>query len=312
METLANLESFVRSAELGSFSAAARRLALTPAAVSRNVAQLEAHLGVRLFLRSTRKLSLTEAGERFLHNVGGGLESIQAAIADLSSNAGQPAGILRLSAAPAFARDHLLPLMPEFLARYPAVLPDWHLDNRQVELIGEGFDAAIGGGIELAPGVVARQLAPAHLLLVAAPAYLQGRALPQHPDQLGQLDSLAMRSLQSGKVRQWMLRTAGGEQAPLELRPRMLVNDPEALCRAALLGMGVALLAMPDVLAHLHSGALRRLLPDWYVDAGPISLYFASNRLLPAKTRAFVDFITAQFERQQLAARFTAAGAGRR
>jgi DNA-binding transcriptional LysR family regulator len=100
METLSNLESFVRSAELASFSEAARRLALTPAAVSRNVAQLERNLGVRLFQRSTRGLKLTEAGERFLQSVAGGLDSIQAAIADVSAHAGQPAGTLKLSAAP--------------------------------------------------------------------------------------------------------------------------------------------------------------------------------------------------------------------
>lgn len=307
METLANLQSFVRSAEAGSFSAAARRLALTPAAVSRNVAQLEANLGVRLFQRSTRKLTLTEAGERFLHSVSGGLESIQLAIADLTTQAGQPAGVLKLSAAPGFGRDWLLPLMPAFLERYPAVQPDWSFDNRQVELIAEGFDAAIGGGIELSPGVVARELAPAHLVLVAAPAYLQGRALPRQPAELQQLDCLLMRSSQTGRVRQWMLRDRAGSQAPLEVRPRMLVNDPEALCRSALLGMGVALLALPDVLAHLHSGALLRVLPDWHVDLGPISLYFASGRLLPAKTRAFIDHVTEQFRQQDLARRFSAA-----
>lgn len=306
METLANLESFVRSAECGSFSAAARRLSLTPAAVSRNVAQLESHLGVRLFLRSTRRLSLTEAGERFLHTVGGGLETIQAAIADLTSQAGQPAGVLKLSAAPGFGRDYLLPLMPAFLARYPAVMPDWSLDNRQVELVAEGFDAAIGGGIELTPGMVARQLAPTHLVLVAAPVYLHGRPLPRRPDELAGLDCLAMRSRQSGKVRGWMMRNSSGLQTPLELQPRMVLNDPDALCRCALLGMGAVLLAMSDVLPHLESGALQRLLPDWYVDAGPISLYFASNKLLPAKTRAFVDFVTGHFQQHQLAQRLSA------
>lgn len=124
METLGNLLSFVRSAESGSFSAAARRLGLTPAAVSRNVAQLEANLGVQLFQRSTRRVTLTEAGERFLGNVEPGLESVQAAIADITSHAGEPAGVLRLTAAPSFGRDFLLPLMPAFLSRYPSVVPE--------------------------------------------------------------------------------------------------------------------------------------------------------------------------------------------
>src|ERR1700741_4733211 len=114
METLANLESFVRSAEAGSFSAAARRLGLTPAAVSRNVAMLERNLGVRLFQRSTRKLTLTEAGERFLHAIRDNLEGLQAAIADIATDRGEPAGVLKVSMGLNFGVDYILPLLPAF------------------------------------------------------------------------------------------------------------------------------------------------------------------------------------------------------
>ncbi|MFY8043067.1 MAG: LysR family transcriptional regulator, partial [Rhodoferax sp.] len=172
MEALSTIESFVRSAESGSFSAAARRMGLTPAAVSKNVAKLEANLGVRLFQRSTRSLALTEAGERLLSDVGSGLATLQAAMSNLASSGGLPAGTLKVSLAPAFGRDYVLPLLTDFLEKFPAVVPDWHFENRQVDLIGEGFDAAIGGGIELAPGVVARELSRLHLIPVAAPAYL--------------------------------------------------------------------------------------------------------------------------------------------
>src|ERR1700676_4109271 len=176
METLANLESFVRSAETGSFSAAARRLALTPAAVSRNV---------RLFQRSTRKLTLTEAGERFLVEIGGNLDALQAAIASVSTDRSEPAGVLKVSMAPTFGITYVMPLLPAFLARYPKVRPDWHFENRQVDLIAEGYDAALGGGFDLAPGVVSRPLAPAHLLAVASPAYMAGRVPPTDPrDQI--------------------------------------------------------------------------------------------------------------------------------
>ncbi|MGH8433092.1 MAG: LysR family transcriptional regulator [Pseudomonas sp.] len=290
----------------GSFSAAARRLALTPAAVSRNVAQLEANLGVRLFQRSTRRLTLTEAGERFRQTVSNGLDSIQAAIADLTTNAGQPAGVLKISVRMAFGLDYILPLMPAFMARYPDVVPDWQLDNRQVDLIAGGFDAAIGGGIELTPGVVARELARAHLVAVAAPTYVQGRALPTNPADLALHDGLLMRSSQSGRLRSEVMRSSQGAEAAVEMQPRMVVNDPEALVRGALMGLGVALVAMPHALPHLESGALVRLLPDWYSDAGPISLYFASQKLLPAKTRAFIDFISDAFKQQKLPARFAA------
>ncbi|WP_085718610.1 LysR family transcriptional regulator [Pseudomonas sp. B28(2017)] len=306
METLGNLLSFVRSAESGSFSAAARRLGLTPAAVSRNVAQLEANLGVQLFQRSTRRVTLTEAGERFLGNVEEGLESVQAAIADVTSHAGEPAGVLRVTAAPSFGRDFLLPLMPDFLTRYPSVIPEWYLDNRQVDLVAEGFDAAIGGGFELAPGQIAREIAPAHLVLVASREYLARQPHIADLDDVSRLDHLAMRSAKTGKVRSWVLQGPEGQQGTLDMKPRLLVNDPQALCQSVLLGLGVALLAVPDVLKHLEDGSLQRVLPDWHVNAGQISLYFSSQKRLPAKTRAFVDFLVEHARREQWVQRLDA------
>jgi DNA-binding transcriptional LysR family regulator len=308
VETLANLESFIRSAECGGFSAAARRLGLTPAAVSRNVAMLERNLGVRLFQRSTRSLTLTEDGERFLASVAGGVESIQLAIADVATHSGKPAGVLKVSMALGFGRDYLLPLLPAFMEQYPDVVSDFSFENRQVDLIAEGFDAAIGGGMELAPGVVARQLAPLHIIAVASPEYLQGRQPPQHPDDLAALDGIAMRSAHSGRVRVWKMRNREGAEEMLEQKARIVANDPDALCSAALIGLGVAMIAVPFVLPHLQGGTLQRVLPDWYSDLGAISLYFTSQKLLPAKTRVFVDHVTEAFRKQDLARRFSATG----
>lgn len=306
METLANLESFIRSAECGGFSAAGRRLGLTPGAVSRNVAMLERNLGVRLFQRSTRSLTLTEDGERFLASIADGVESLQLAIADVTTHAGKPAGVLKVSMALTFGLDYVLPLLPAFIQRYPNVVPDWSFENRQVDLITEGFDAAIGGGMELAPGIVTRQLAPLHIVAVASPNYLQGRRMPQHPDDLAAFDGIAMRSAHSGRVRVWKMRNREGAEAVLEQKVRFVANDPEAICRIALMGLGVALIAVPYVLPHLESGALQRVLPNWYADLGAISLYFTNQKLLPAKTRAFVDHVTEAFREQNLAQRFSA------
>lgn len=300
METLANLESFVRSAESGSFSAAARRLGLTPAAVSRNVALLESNLGVRLFARSTRGLALTEAGERFRRTVQSGLDGIQEAIADIKVNAGQPAGVLKLSAAPGFGMDFLLPLMPAFLARYPGVTPDWVFDSRPLDLISGGFDAAIGAGFEVPPGMVARELARVHLIAVAAPALLQGQRRPQDPSGLAEFPSVVMRSPLTGRMRIQVMRNKKGVEVTAKQRAVMLVNDPDALSRAVVLGLGVGLIPVPHAAPHLDSGALIRLLPTWYGDVGAISLYFASQKLLPAKTRAFVDYVVEAFRLQKL------------
>ncbi|MFL9856385.1 LysR family transcriptional regulator [Paraburkholderia madseniana] len=304
METLANLESFVRSAETGSFSAAARRLALTPAAVSRNVALLERNLGVRLFQRSTRKLTLTEAGERFLVEIGGNLDALQAAIASVSNDRSEPAGVLKVSMAPTFGITYVMPLLPAFLARYPMIRPDWHFENRPVDLIEEGYDAALGGGFDLAPGVVSRALAPAHLVAVASPAYMAGRITPADPGDLADLDGIVMRSSRTGRVRHRTMRDAVGNEMPAQLGETIMVNDPAAMREAAILGLGVTLLAVSDVLSSIERGALVRLLPRWYADAGAISIYYATRALLPAKTRVFVDFVVEAFERERLAERF--------
>ena len=304
METLANLESFVRSAEAGSFSAAGRRLALTPAAVSRNVALLERNLGVRLFHRSTRKLTLTEAGERFLVEIGDTLDTLQAAIAAISTDHSEPAGTLKVSMAPTVGMTYLMPLLPAFRARYPMIRVDWHFENRQVDLIAEGYDAAVGGGFDLAPGVVARPLAPAHLVAVASPAYMAGRVPPDTPEDLAKFDGIVMRASRTGRVRQRTMRDLAGSEMPARLSETIIVNDPAALREAAILGLGVALIAVPDVLSSIERGELVRVLPQWYSDAGSISIYFPTRALLPGKTRAFVDFVVDAFERQQWAEKF--------
>ncbi|WP_043306856.1 LysR family transcriptional regulator [Pseudomonas sp. ML96] len=306
METLSSIECFVRAAEASSFAEAARRLGLTPAAVGKNVARLESNLGVRLFLRSTRRLTLTEAGERFLAEVSGGLASIQGAVANLASSQGQPAGTLKVSMGVAFGRDYIMPHLSDFLARYPAIVPDWHFDNRAVDLIGEGFDAALGGGFELPPGAIARQLAPAHRVLLASPEYLSRHAPIEQPEDLTPHAGILLRSPQTGRVRSWPLRTRDDRQATFEMTRRVTMNDPEAACHAALQGLGVTLVSTVHALPYLQNGSLQRVLPDWYVDTGSLSLYFSAQKLLPAKTRVFIDFIVERFREHKWAERFDA------
>ncbi len=306
METFSSIECFVRSAEVGSFAEAARRLSLTPAAVGKSVAKLEARLGVRLFQRSTRSLTLTEAGQLFLSEVSASLTTIQNAVANLASAGGQPAGTLKVSMGTVFGRLYIVPLLGEFLQRYPAINPDWHFDNRQVDLIGQGFDAAIGGGFELPQGVVARRLTPAHRVLVASEDYLHNHAPISHPDDLKQHEGILIRSPQTGRVRSWQLTHRDQQHSPLTLRARMTMSDSEAACATAMQGLGIALVSMPFAVAYLQAGTLQRVLPDWFVDDGNISIYYAEHKLLPGKTRAFVDFVIEQFAEQGLGRRFSA------
>ncbi|MBY5320973.1 LysR family transcriptional regulator [Rhizobium johnstonii] len=304
METLANLESFVRSAELGSFSSAARRLGLTPAAVSRNVAALEGNLKLRLFQRSTRSLTLTEAGERFLLSIRDHLDSLQGAISEASNEQSEPSGVLKLSMSPTLGIGYILPLLPEFMRRYPMIRPEWMFENRQVDLIAEGYDAAIGGGFELSPGIIARPLAPAHIIPVASPGYIGDRVPPDDPSGLRELDGIVMRSMRTGRIHQRQMRNLAGDEQPAALKETIVVNDPAAMRSAAFLGLGVAMIAKADALAYLESGELIRLIPAWYADAGPISIYYANRTLLPSKTRVFIDFLTEVFQRERWPERF--------
>jgi DNA-binding transcriptional LysR family regulator len=175
-----------------------------------------------------------------------------------------------------------------------------------VDLIGEHFDAAMGGGIELAQGMIARELAPAHGVLVASTQYLNQYPSLQQPEQLVSHAGIFIRSPQTGRVRNLPLRNADNEQRAPSMTIKMTVNEPEAAARAAEMGLGIALISMPNALPYLESGRLVRVLSGWYVDRGSVHLYFPTTKFLPTKTRVFVDFITEQFRLHKLATRFDA------
>lgn len=301
MSNMQRLLSFVRTAEHGSFSAAARVLGLTPAGVSKNVARLETDLHIRLFHRTTRHLALTEGGERFLRQVDGPLASLHAAVEAAAELETDPAGTLKLSMGQGFGRAFIVPLLGDFLTRYPRVLPDLHFDNNQIDIVAEGFDAAIGGGFELAAGVVARELAPVHIVAVASPGYMSGRATPRTPADLAAFDGIMRRSTPTGRVRPWVLRSRRLAEQVVSCKPRLIFSDPEAVAQAALMGIGVALLPMPFAFASIKSGELVRLLPGWYGEAGSVSIYYSSKKMRPPKTRAFVDFILERFRLAEFA-----------
>ena len=202
--------------------------------------------------------------------------------------------------APTFGVTHILPLLPPFLTKYPRIKPEWHFENRPVDLIAENYDAAIGGAFDLAPGLVARTLAPVHIVAVASPAYMSGRSLPADPSGLAAYNGIVMRSPHTGRIRNWMLRNVNGTEMAGTLAETIVVNDPAAVREAARLGLGVSLIALFDVLRELERGELIRVLPDWYADAGAVSLYYASRTLISAKTRVFVDFVVNAFKSERL------------
>ncbi|MFJ3485411.1 LysR substrate-binding domain-containing protein [Pseudomonas sp. NPDC090202] len=289
------LDAFISAADEGSFSAAARRMGLTPAAVSKSVGQLEARVGVRLFQRSTRRLALTSDGERLYAQVRLPWGEIGDALTDLRQGAGKPAGTLKVSLAYTLGREYFVPMMAEFVRRYPDVVPDLHFDNRQVDLIADGFDVAIGGGIELTNALIARELARLRIVLVASPAYLQQYPAPTHPSELTRHRGLLRRLLSSGRLAPWALKNDAGEEVVAGVRPVMVLDDPEAIARAAASGMGIAFLPLPHVLPFLQRGELVRVLPDWSAYALPLSIYYTSRKLVPAKVKVFVEYIVEAF-----------------
>ena len=304
LESISHLVSFLYSAEEGGFSAAARRLGLSPAAVSKNVAALERQLGVRLFHRTTRQLRLTEEGEQFQREVADPWRQIEGAVLAARESAAQPAGTLKVSMAPAVGRTYFVPMLEAFRERYPAIVPDLYFENRQVDLVGEGFDAAIGGGIELGEGLVARELTQVRIIVTAAPAYLARRGRPEHPRELAAHEGIARRAIRTGRLYTWTLRNDQGDEVPADFRATAVCDDPEAMAAAACTGMGLALLPVPHALPFLRSGELVHLMPDWYAPARPLCIYYPSRRLLPAKTRVFVEFVVERFRALGLAGEF--------
>lgn len=305
-ELRSHLDAFIAAADDGSFSAAARRLGLTPAAVSKSVAQFEARLGVRLFQRSTRRLALTTDGERLYGQVRLPWAEIGDALTDLRQGAGKPAGTLKVALAYTVGREYFVPMMESFVRRYPDVVPDLHFDNRQVDLVAEGFDVAIGGGIELTDALIARELARLRIVLVASPDYLSAHPAPTHPSELARHRGLLRRSLSSGRLLPWALKSRAGEEVVASVRPVMVLDDPEALAGAAASGMGIAMLPRPHALPLLERGELVRVLPDWSADLRPLSIYYTSRKLVPAKVRVFVDHVIEEFRERGHAERFAA------
>jgi DNA-binding transcriptional LysR family regulator len=293
-ELSTHLDAFVAAVDEGSFSAAARRLGITPPAVSKSVARLEAGLGVRLFQRSTRSLSLTAEGERLYRQVRTPWIEIGDALAEMQQGAGKPAGTLKVALAPAVGRTYVLPMLEAFMERYPDIVPDLHFDNRQVDLIAEGYDVAIGGGIELTEGLVARELAQVRIVLAAAPAYLAKHGAPDAPADLSRHRGLLRRSLADGRLVPWILKNGEGGEVVANVKPVAVMDDPEALARGVASGLGIAMLPLPHALPLLRSGEIVRVLPAWHADTRPLSIYYSSRKLLPAKLRVFVDHIVTE------------------
>jgi DNA-binding transcriptional LysR family regulator len=298
MKQLQGLLAFVEAATAGSLSAAAQRLDVTPAAVSKNLARLEAQLGVRLLQRSTRSLTLTHEGERFLEAARGALRALDDAVADVSQAARSPAGRVRMTVGAAFGRRWVLPALPRLLERHPELRIELDLDNRPVDLVASGHDIGIFGGHVPDSSLVARPICRLPLVLVASPAYLRRAGVPASPADLAAHACIGVR-LSGGGVRPWFFRPRGKPKGALdEMRPeaRLTLDEPEAVVDPVLAGGGIAQLALQHALPYLRSGRLKLLLTDWH-DAGQREyvLHYPHRQFLAPRVRVVVEALLEAF-----------------
>ena len=295
MDRADGIAVFVEVADRGSFAEAARRLGRSPAAVTRAVAELESRLGVRLLTRTTRAVGTTEAGQRFLggaRRVLADLEEIERAAAGEGT---APRGELRLTAPILFGRLHVLPIVTEFLDRFPEVLVALTLLDRTVDLVDEEFDIAVRIGVLAESSAVATRVGAVRRIVVASPDYLARRGTPQVPADLEAHAVVAFSGIAG--VEHWLFRAATGEVS-IAIQPRLVVTTAEAAMDAARAGVGLTRVLSYQAAEDVAHGSLLRVLPGYEGDAVPIHLVYPGGRHPPPKLRAFLDFATPRLRRR--------------
>jgi len=294
MDRLAALTAFAAVVETGSFAAAARRLGRSTSRLSRQVADLEAGLGARLLHRTTRALTLTEAGRAYHEQVARILADLDAADQSVGRLQAAPRGRLRVAAPMSFGIRHLAPALPDFLARYPEIALDMAMNDRFVDLIDEGFDLAVRIGRLAESSLISRRLAPLRRVLCASPDYLAAHGTPRTPDDLAAHACLGYSNLTPQE--EWSFSDPLSRRPwPVRIEARLRINNGDALRLAALAGVGLGLLPTFIVGPDLAAGTLVPLLDPYLRQEGAIHALYPPARHLSPKVRAFVDFLAGRF-----------------
>lgn len=292
LDDITSLAVFARVVEGRSFTGAARALGISKSAVSARVARLEARLGVRLLRRTTRQLSVTEAGLALYERASRLVTAADEAAATAEGAGGTPRGLLRVTAPAAFSELYLAPVLAELLAAHPALTVELDLSERQVDLVGEGFDVAVRLSRLRDSSLVARKLAPDRLVVVASPAYLSRVGAPRSPGDLTRHNCLRSAHLTPGG--EWGFRSVGAGSTG---SGNLIVGDASVLREAACVGLGLALLPSSLVARELDAGRLVTVLPGF--PRRELGLYAVHPHLrqVPPKVRAFVDLLVRRFAR---------------
>ncbi|MDH2898316.1 LysR substrate-binding domain-containing protein [Rahnella variigena] len=287
MENLNGLLAFVRAAQSQSFAAAAERMGISASAVGKSVARLEEKLSVRLFNRSTRRISLTDEGQLFFERCQNIVSQLQEAEQELVRISAEPRGKLRITA-PAIGYRMLLPHLPEFRQRYPDVELDLDFSDRMADVIDEGFDIAIRSGELNSSQMMSRRLGPFRFAIVGSPAYFASHPAPLRPDDLYQHACLRYRFPGSGQWQEWEMTGVTPPELPLALSS----NNLESILQATLQGLGLAYVPEFIVRPYIESGELVAVLQDYLKEGGKFSVVWPSSRHMLPKVRVFIDFLT--------------------
>jgi DNA-binding transcriptional LysR family regulator len=287
------LAIFAKVVELRSFAAAASELALSKATVSKAVTRLEAHLGARLFNRTSRRLALTDAGQKLSGRAQQLLADGEAAENEALAQSVSPRGLVRLAVPMTFGVKSVAPILPQFLELYPDVTIDLHLGDAMVDLIGEGFDAALRIARLPDSSLIARRLCAVQRHTVAAPSYLKRHGRPTHPMHLAQHKCFGYAYLSTPDV--WHYRNAAGEQASVRPNGQLRVNNGEALLPAVIAGLGIA--DLPDFIIGeaIASGEVEVILKGWTQAEGAVHLVMPPGGPRPARVEVLGDFLAAHF-----------------
>ncbi|WP_426100478.1 LysR family transcriptional regulator [Massilia sp. TSP1-1-2] len=300
MDRLQSMRVFAKVVEHGSFARAAQALDMSNTVVTRNVADLEAHLGTRLLNRTTRKLSLTETGQQYLERVKQILSDVDEADALASSSARKASGTLRVYCQTSFGQSQLAHLLPQYAASMPDVVLDVTLADHTVDLVEEGFDVGILLGLQkFEATMIARRLALSKLVLCASPDYIARNGSPATPYEVSDHKCLnfAFEQLRHS----WPVSFDGdtGAKGDIPITSRMISNNGMVLRHAALAGMGIMVRSSFTLDDDFSSGRLVQLLKGHHLGVMPINLVYPSRQLMSYKVRSFVDFMSAQFPRPE-------------
>jgi DNA-binding transcriptional LysR family regulator len=293
MENLSDIAVFVKVVDAGSFTGAAENLEISQPVVSKAVTRLEERLGARLLNRTTRRLSLTEAGAELYRRSMQALKQIEDAELEVARFQTEPRGTLRVNAPMSFTTMHLAPVMHEFLTRFPGVSLELDLDDGQADIVAGGYDLLVRIGKLRDSNLVARRIAPARLALCASPEYLKEHGEPQTPDEL--LNHNCLMYTLGSTPRAWRFVSPEGEEQIVPLRGNFATNNGLAQRAIGLAGGGILFLPTFYIGDELRAGKLKCFLQKWIPQDASINAVYAERRNLAPKVRAFIDFLVAKF-----------------